>query len=637
MYAIIQMFTILSDISVFLRCTMPKTDQKEKKQKPKPFAVLKNTGFALGMIHRAAPGFLLVSGLANAANGFRNALTNVILLRYAVNAAQTGTPFSEILTVVLVCFVLHLALSQIVNFYSPWNNTSPYYERNALKVRAYVERTLMEKARRVDLAAYEDPEAYNAYFKARDGSADYIFNVYRTFVRFSFRVVDLGVSAAVLVAIDPWLSLFMVLPIVGSLLYTRADRIIYEANMEKKPHRRAQEYAGRTFYLADYAKEMRTGGFAELMKARFRAATEAQTAIIRRNAPRMLALWLGIDLLQEVFLQMGAAAYAVWQTLGTGRILYGDCLVVINSIANVTYGLLDFAGNFTDLADASLYLQNIRDFLAMPVQITERADALPVRRGDLEFRNVTFTYPGAAKPTIQNLSFTLADGEKLALVGQNGAGKTTIAKLALRLYDPEEGEILYGGVNIKDLRLADYRAAFAVVFQDFKNFAVSVAENVLLHPEAPDERETVLDALEKSGFSEKLKRLPDGADTRLTREFDEQGVNLSGGEGQKLSIARIYAKQADIAILDEPTSALDPLAEYKMYENMMDACRDRSVLFISHRLSSAVLADRVLLLEDGSVAESGTHTELMAADGAYAAMFRMQAEKYRESEDACHG
>lgn len=616
---------------------MPKTDQKEKKQKQKPFAVLKNTGFALGMIHRAAPGFLLVSGLANAANGFRNALTNVILLRYAVNAAQTGTPFSEILTVVLVCFVLHLALSQIVNFYSPWNNTSPYYERNALKVRAYVERTLMEKARSVDLAAYEDPEAYNAYFKARDGSADYVFKVYRTFVSFSFRVVDLGVSAAVLVAIDPWLSLFMVLPIVGSLLYTRADRIIYESNMEKKPHLRAQEYAGRTFYLADYAKEMRTGGFAELMKARFRAATEAQAAIIRRNAPRLLALWFGIDLLQEVFLQMGAAAYAVWQTLGTGRILYGDCLVIINSISNVTYGILDFAGNFTDLADASLYLQNIRDFLAMPVQITERADALPVRRGNLEFRNVTFTYPGAAKPTIQNLSFTLADGEKLALVGQNGAGKTTIAKLALRLYDPDDGEILYGGVNIKDLRLADYRAAFAVVFQDFKNFAVSVAENVLLHPEAPGEREIVLDALDKSGFSEKLKRLPDGADTRLTREFDEQGVNLSGGEGQKLSIARIYAKQADIAILDEPTSALDPLAEYKMYENMMDACRDRSVLFISHRLSSAVLADRVLLLEDGSVAESGTHAELMAADGAYAAMFRLQAEKYRESEGACHG
>lgn len=614
---------------------MPKTKQKEKKQKP--LAVLKNTGFALRMIHRAAPGFLLVSGLANAANGFRNALTNVILLRYAVNAAQTGKPFAEILTVVLVCFALHLALSQIVNFYSPWNNTSPYYERNVLKVRAYVERTLMEKARRVDLAAYEDPEAYNAYFKARDGSADYVFNVYRTFVRLSFRVVDLGASAAVLVAIDPWLSLFMVLPIIGSLLYTRADRIIYEANMEKKPHRRAQEYAGRTFYLADYAKEMRTGGFADLMKTRFRRAADAQVSIIRHYAPHIFVPMMIADLLQTVFLPMGATAYAVWQALGTGRILYGDCLVIINSITDVTYGIVDLADNFTELADNSRYLQNIRDFLMMQAQITERADALPVRRGDLEFRNVTFTYPGAAKPTIKNLSFTLADGEKLALVGQNGAGKTTIAKLALRLYDPEEGEILYGGVNIKDLRLADYRAAFAVVFQDFKNFAVSVAENVLLHPEAPGEREIVLAALEKSGFSEKLKRLSDGADTRLTREFDEQGVNLSGGEAQKLSIARIYAKQADIAILDEPTSALDPLAEYKMYENMMDACRDRSVLFISHRLSSAVLADRVLLLEDGSVAESGNHAALMAADGAYAAMFRLQAEKYRESEDTCHG
>lgn len=489
---------------------MPKTKQKEKKQmqKQKPFAVLKNTGFALGMIHRAAPGFLLVSGLANAANGFRNALTNVILLRYAVNAAQTGTPFSEILTVVLACFVLHLALSQIVNFYSPWNNTSPYYERNALKVRAYVERTLMEKARRVDLAAYEDPEAYNAYFKARDGSADYVFKVYRTFVSFSFRVVDLGVSAAVLVAIDPWLSLFMLLPIVGSLLYTRADRIIYESNMEKKPHLRAQEYAGRTFYLADYAKEMRTGGFAELMKTRFRAAADAQVSIIRHYAPRIFVPMMIADLLQVVFLPMGATAYAVWQALGTGRILYGDCLVIINSITDVTFGIVDFADNFTELADNARYLQNIRDFLAMPVQIAERADARPVRRGDLEFRNVTFTYPGAAKPTIQNLSFTLADGEKLALVGQNGAGKTTIAKLALRLYDPEEGEILYGGVNIRDLRLADYRAAFAVVFQDFRNFAVSVAENVLLHPEAPGERETVLDALEKSDFPKSCSACP---------------------------------------------------------------------------------------------------------------------------------
>ena len=617
---------------------MPKeTAQKEKKKAKKPLAVLKNVGFALGMIHRAAPGFLLVSGAVNALNGFRSALTNVILLRWVVNAVQNGKPFAEILPVVLVCFALQLALSLAINFYSPWNSTSTYFERNSLKVRAYIDKTLMEKARSVDLAAYEDPEAYDTYFKARDESADRIFNVYLTFVNFSFRTVDLGTSAAVLLSIDPWLSLFILPPVVSAILYARENRIGYEANMEKKPCRRAQEYALRTFYLADYAKEMRSGGFAELMKTRFREETARQDVIIRRYAPRLFFLHYAAALLQEVFLSIGAMAYAVWQTLGTGRILYGDCLVIFNSIPNVTWGIVNLVSNMTELADNSLYIQNIRDFLAAPVRITEREDALPVRRGDLEFRNVTFTYPGAGTPTIKNLSFRLADGEKIALVGQNGAGKTTIAKLALRLYDPDSGEILYGGVNIKDLRLADYRAAFAVVFQDFKNFAVSVAENVLLRPERAGEREVVLDALEKSGFAEKAKRLPDGVDTRLTREFDENGVNLSGGEGQKLSIARIYAKKADVAILDEPTSALDPLAEYKMYENMMDACRDRSVLFISHRLSSAVLADRVLLLEDGAVAEFGTHASLMAADGKYAAMFRLQAEKYRESEAECNG
>ena len=615
---------------------MAKAKQNENKPKQKPLSILKNIGFALSVIHRAAPGFLLVSGLANAANGFRSALTNVILLRYALNAVQNGTPPREILTVLLLCFALHLALSLFINFYSPWNKTSPYYERKVLQVRAYADRLQMERARRMDLAAYEDPEAYNTYFKARDGFTEHILAVYKIFVEFNYRTVNLGVSAAVLVMIDWRLSFFMLLPIVGSLLFARTNRIFYAANMEKKPHWRAQEYAGRSFYLADFAKEMRIGGFAELMKKRYRDAAAAEDAIIRKNAPRVCALMLAADLIQVIFLPMGATAYAVWQALGTGNILYGDCLVIINSITDVTYGIFDFAYNFARLADTAQYLQNMQDFLAAPIRVTERADALPVRGGDLEFRHVTFTYPGASAPAVRDLSFRLAEGEKLALVGQNGAGKTTIAKLALRLYDPECGEILFGGVNIKDLRLADYRAAFAVVFQDFKNFAVSVAENVLLHPEVPGERETVLDALEKAGFSEKLRHLPDGADTRLTREFDEDGVNLSGGEGQKLSIARVYAKHTPVAILDEPTSALDPLAEYKMYENMMDACRDRSVLFISHRLSSAVLADRVLLLENGSVAETGTHASLMAANGAYAAMFRLQAEKYRESEDACH-
>ena len=496
---------------------------------------------------------------------------------------------------------------------------------------------LMEKARRVDLEAYEDPEEFDRYFKAYDGSYDRIMTVYYSIVHFSFRVTNLSTTAVVIFAIDPLLLFFALLPCVSALFYKRSNKLCYDADLEKKKCSRARDYAMRTFYLSDFAKEMRMGNFPKLMKWRFGEEIKAHKGIVSKYAPKIVGLEFAGQFLQEILLKFGSVGYTVWQCLGTGNILYGDCLVIINSISNVSWGIVAITETFTQVNEASLYIGNIRDFLEKDITVKDAPNAKEAVRGDLEFRNVSFTYRGAKEPVIKNLSFTVHDGEKIALVGQNGAGKTTIAKLMLRLYDVTEGEILYGGVNIKELSLESYLKAFAVVFQDFKNFSVNIAENVLLRPLSDGEEEKVLDALDKAGFKEKLDSLPDGIDTRLTREFDDKGENLSGGESQKLSIARIYAKEASIAILDEPTSALDPIAEYKMYENMMDACRDRSVVFISHRLSSAVLADRVILLENGGIAEMGTHGELVASKGKYAEMFAMQAEKYIEGGEEAHG
>lgn len=615
--------------------TMNKQNKDKKKQKPKD--VLGNILFALRVIHRAAPGFLLVSGVCNLLNGFRSALTEVLILRYVVNAVQRGEKFFTITGVVLACFALHLGLSLIINYFSPWSHPNVYVHKNQLKVRTYIDKMLQEKARAVDLASYEDPEEFDRYFKAYDGSYNRIMAVYWGIVQLSFRASNLSTTAAVLFSIDPLLMVFALLPCISAVLFKKSNDLNYESDLEKKKCRRARDYALRTFYLSDFVKEMRMGNFPELMKWRFGEEIEGQKRIIHRYAPKITSCQFLGCFLNEILLPFGAIAYTVWQSLGTGRILYGDCLVVINSISGVSWGIVAITEVVTYMWDASLYISNIRDFLDAKINIRNTPDAKAVRRGDLEFRNVSFTYRGADKPTIRNLSFTVHDGEKIALVGQNGAGKTTIAKLMLRLYDVTEGEILYGGVNIKELSLEEYRNAFAVVFQDFKNFSTSVAENVLLRPLKDGEEKAVLAALDKAGFTDKLNTLSNGLETRLTREFDDKGENLSGGESQKLSIARIYAKKASIAILDEPTSALDPIAEYHMYENMMDACRDRSVVFISHRLSSAVLADRVILLENGSVAECGTHHELLAAGGKYAEMFAMQAEKYRESEVRADG
>ncbi len=608
--------------------------KNKEKKKQKLSTVFKNIKFALGVVHRASPGFLAITLLCNMLSGFRNALMNVLILRYVVNAVQNGDTPASIFAVVAGCFILQLVLNVFINLFSPWGNGSPYTQRQYVKIETAINKMMMKKAREVDISAYENPEEYDRYFKAYTEGYSRVIDIFHSVSSLGFSVTNLAATAGVIAVIDPFLLVFAALPCISSFLFKKQEDLEYAAELEKKKCRRARDYTQRTFYLVDFVKEMRMGGFAELMKRRFGEHIATHTEIINRYEARRSFLRCAAKFFQNIALNFGAVAYAVYGALVSGKILYGDCLVVINSITNIGWGIISITEEINLFYSNSLYIEDVRVFLAVEPTIKTLDGAKPLSDGDLEFRNVSFTYSGAEKPTVKNLSFTLHRGEKIALVGQNGAGKTTLAKLMLRLYDVSGGEILYGGVNIKELPLFEYRDAFAVVFQDFKNFSTSIKENVLLRPLYEGEERAVKAALEKSGFGEKLARLPQGIDTRLTREFDEKGENLSGGESQKLSIARIFAKNSNIALLDEPTSALDPIAEYKMYENMMEACRDKSVIFISHRLSSAVLADRVIMLEDGELCEVGSHAELMAKNGKYAEMFKLQASKYRESEES---
>ena len=230
-----------------------------------------------------------------------------------------------------------------------------------------------------------------------------------------------------------------------------------------------------------------------------------------------------------------------------------------------------------------------------------------------------------------NLKFN--KGETTAVVGKNGAGKTTFVKLLLRFYDPDEGVILYNGVDIREYSIKSLRDRLATVFQDYKVFALSVGENVICKEvEGEDDKENIILSLKNSGAYECVEHLPQKEDTVLTREFDEKGTGLSGGEQQKVAAARMFARDFDLAILDEPSSALDPIAEYKMYESLIAATEDKTVVYISHRLSSAVLSDKIYVFSGGTVAEEGTHDELMSSQGIYSEMFTLQASSYKQSE-----
>jgi ATP-binding cassette subfamily B protein len=269
----------------------------------------------------------------------------------------------------------------------------------------------------------------------------------------------------------------------------------------------------------------------------------------------------------------------------------------------------------------------------------------------LELRNVSFSYEFSAHPkyrfhdedykapkkedgknVLRNVNMTIRKEDKIAIVGYNGAGKTTLIKLIMRLYDPTEGEILYNGVNIKNYEPNAYRRMIGTVFQDFKIFATSIAENVMNGDYRESDRETVLSALKAADFTDKLDTLEDGINTHLTREFNNKGTNLSGGESQKIAISRVFAKNYPIVIMDEPSSALDPLAEYNLNQSILHNTEGKTVIFISHRLSTTRIADKIYMFDTGSLIEEGSHEELLSMNGKYAEMFRVQSEKYRESE-----
>ena len=251
----------------------------------------------------------------------------------------------------------------------------------------------------------------------------------------------------------------------------------------------------------------------------------------------------------------------------------------------------------------------------------------PAKPAAFSCRNVSFTYAGNETPTLHNISFDIRAGEKVAIVGYNGAGKSTLVKLLTRLYDPTEGSLCYDGKDVRDYQLTAYRECFGTAFQDFSMFAASLAENVVMNKAEGREQE-VREALDKAGFTEKLSDLSAGLDTQLTKEFHEDGAVFSGGEAQKVAIARVFAGNSQVLILDEPSSALDPLSEYHVNHSMLEAAADKTVIFISHRLSTTKAADTIFMMEHGRIIERGSHEELMAQNGKYAEMFRLQSKNY---------
>lgn len=482
----------------------------------------------------------------------------------------------------------------------------------------------------LDFALTENKEALDQIKKAREG-LNWSGGVHEIAKAF-FGIISNGLrifgAAAVLAVNAPWLLLLIAVLLTASTLINRKKNDIDIKNFTELSG--INRIFGHICWEMEdfrYGKDIRLYGAAGMMIEKASQQINRLNDYWKRINDKKFPLNI-LDIIVTAARDFGTYLYLGFLAI-TGKITIGTFSQLLTAGGSLNTALQGMVFGFQDIVKRSSYAYEIVKFMEYPpfMEKGDRRIENPEGGHTIEFKNVSFTYPGTDVQVLKNTSITLRSGERLSVVGLNGAGKTTFIKLLCRLYDVTEGEILLDGVNIRDYDYEEYMKLFSVVFQDFRLLAFSVRDNVFLGNEEPEE--TVDSLMEKVGLSEKIKSLPNGRDTMMFKQFDKEGVELSGGEQQKLAIARALYKDAPVVILDEPTAALDPVAEYEIYKRFDELVGGKTAVYISHRLSSCKFCDKIAVFSEGTVKEYGTHDQLLRLkDGIYAEMFKAQAQYY---------
>lgn len=585
---------------------------------------LGNDWYALKLGFSISKSLVINAFFMRLAGYFEWVFFDAIFLREIVGALDQGKSFGDIFTFIAVCGIVFC----LINLYT---NYADHVILPLQTTRLYggIYRKLYAKARNVELRCYEDSDFYNRYTMAMDGAEAKVSAIIT-----SFWGVLVGAVATVAVfgfmyEIDHFAVLFIICPLIGNFLFGNwKNKFEFRRYQEQAPNDKVLNYVNRTMYLPDYAKEIRLFQIFRLLKKQYHDATQNNVKVAKKYAfvNAFLNFWRITFTFTAIF--EGVLFYAIYRHLVTGSISLAQLTVMSSLMVAMTWILIRLFEDIMAIMKNGLFINNLRGFLEYREEIAEdQKGIMPGKEFEsLVFDNVCFSYKN--EETIRNLSFELKKGEIAALVGHNGAGKTTIVKLLLRLYDPVSGTIRVNGRDIREYDLHAYREMFAATFQDFSIMGMTIKENVLMGRHYENEDELVTRALKRAGVYEKVQSLPKGIHTMMTKEFEEDGAVLSGGENQKLAVARTFAKDSPVKIFDEPSSALDPVAEYELFKNIMKEGRDHTMLFISHRLSSVKSCDKVFMLEKGRLIEEGSHRQLMDLGGSYAQMYKKQAMNY---------
>lgn len=552
-------------------------------------------------------------------------------MNYVLTVAEEGGDFRKVLWcmgILMAAIAVSTVTFAIYKHYVFPRGKQTLYQ--ALRLEIY------EKAKEIDLSCYDDKDFYENFILATE-ETDRCLDRYLVFeTSIIARSVGLVCTIIFCAYINPVALLVMVAALPFELLCVlQENKKTVEVRMERLPYEQQREYGNRVFYLSDYAAELRLyPQMKEKCRRDYAEENQKMEAVNKKYGKKLFAY----GVLREGLLARLVKDGAVWTLLLYQmlvlRVLSGAQLVTSRACMWRGSNYIEIViASLRNVAENSAYIYKIREFLQMESTIvSERNEMLPEGSGSLLIEHVDFGYlPG--QQVLNDVTLSVEPGQKIALVGYNGSGKTTLVKLLLRLYDPDSGKIWYHGNDIRDYQVMAYRRSIGSVFQDFKIYAATLKENVLMDVEDGSREESYLveQALYDAHFTLEDNRLSYQIETPLTTEFEKDGINLSGGEAQKVAIARTLYRKQNLIIMDEPSSALDPLAEYRLNQELNEIAKDKTVIFISHRLSTVRDADCIYMMEKGRIVESGTHEELLMRDGKYAAMWKIQAGLYADA------
>ncbi len=584
--------------------------------------IIKNNAKIIKQVYGISKGYVVLNIISETLYNIVPIL-NLLLLKIVVDliVGGVGSSFSTTIWVIAV-FGIVQTLFMVQKTYI--NNV--YNPRIELLINRKMYDTMFSAVKKVDLSDIESASFYNTYVKATSEIDTRIIAVCKTFFSSIAGMLAIIGIVTVMAKLNPVFILFGFINVFLNLkLMTKKNKYSFELNMKKIPYTRKFDYIKRVFFLQDYAKEIRTFP-TELLSDKINESTDSQIDLVKTYAKPINAvdslgmiIRMGISILMLLYLSY---------EISKGRMLVGDFMAIINGVSTLTMYLGTMLQMYPSMQQHSLYIENINSVLIYNSNVEISGSIKITQFPEISFNDVGFTYP-SSKFSLKNISMDIKRGKKLAIVGYNGAGKSTLIKLLLKLYMPTKGNISINNELNSLYDTKDMRNHIIPVFQDFEIYALSIAENILMrYVKNKEDIEKIESALKKAGLYEKVSNLPNGINTIVSTEFDENGINLSGGEKQKLALARAIAMDSEVLVLDEPSSSMDPESEHHLLDTILDLAKDKSLVIITHRLAFANKMDEICFMEDGKIIERGTHSQLMELEGKYCEFYNMQSNAY---------